>query len=409
MYRLYYILSIVAFYFYALWKLPKRINIGKETEESTRQKCGIYNTPKMPEPPIWIHAASVGELVSVSALVRAIDSPVLITTVTQSSGKMFQKLGFASNVTHQYAPLDSPIYVRRFLKHFHPSIGIFIDSELWPNMIYMASKYCKLINLNARISARSYGKWRYFKSFIRSLYNKFDIIYAASLDDKRKIEKLAQRAVEFIGNLKLTVPPLECDAEELEDLKKLNRFVITFSTFHAHEMGVVSEVCNTLCAKYKDILIILAPKHIGKLGNLIKDCNNLNIVFRSKNEGITPSTNIYIADTIGEMGLWYRLASIAVVGGSFSDVEGHNIIEPAKLDNAIVIGDRFNNFKDIVELFITHDALEVAHNSTELLMKLESLYHDSARIRALSEHAKNAVECDDIINIIKSQLVLQKQ
>lgn len=403
-YRLYYIITYLCYRLFPLL-LKHRMLHGKENTHRASEKLGFYNTPKPSGDLTWFHAASVGELNSIAEIVKILsqDQKILITTGTLNSSKVFEKTGFNSNVIHQFAPLDAPQIVNRFLDHWRPYKGVFIDSELWPNLIQASSKRMPLYMVNARLSDKSFKIWKIFKSLARYMYSKFTAIITASDYDLKKIKNFVSiKKLHCFGNLKCSIPPLAANAEDLENFAAQceKRIVIVAASTHPNEEEMILDSLSNLFKEHHNLLLILVPRDVSRGIEISRLCHNrkLEAGLRTDGDIIHADTNVYIADTLGELGIWYRVSNIAFVGGSLVDIGGHNIIEAAQLDNALVSGHHFSNFKDIFDLFIQKTAIQIAHNKDELSQVFSSLVHSEAARDNYAQNAENASYCNNIVD-----------
>jgi 3-deoxy-D-manno-octulosonic-acid transferase len=382
---------------------------GKEHPKRAPEKLGFYNLKRPEGNIIWFHAASVGELNSITEIVKILsqDNNILITTGTLNSYKVFDKIGFNKNVIHQFAPLDSPEIVKRFLQYWQPSKGIFTDSELWPNLICHASKQMPLYNVNARLSDKSFQTWQYFGSLARYLYSQFTYVIACSEYDLKKISHFVDSTkLHCFGNLKCSTPPLSDNVAISDTLKDqcADRLVIVAASTHDGEEEII---LDSLLDNFKSdprILLILVPRDVSRGLDILKLCisKKLDASVRTDTDQISNTAQVYIANTLGELGIWYRLSKIAFVGGSLVDVGGHNIIEPAQLGNAIISGNHYSNFKDIFDLFIKKDAIQIASNTSELKNTFSNLISNKNAIENYAKNAKSAATCDNIIDNVLS-------
>jgi 3-deoxy-D-manno-octulosonic-acid transferase len=291
-------------------------------------------------------------------------------------------------------------------------MGIFVDSELWPNLLYYAAQKMPLINLNARLSDKSANLWGYFPWFARYIYSQFNLVLPCSQDDYVKISRFVdQNKLEFIGNLKLTSGSVPVNNETLRSVQDMffKRFIVVLASTHPGEEKLVLQVMGKWLSNNPDIALVIAPRHPERREEIESVLSDLDISYcvRSKKQNFGPEYQVYLADTIGEMGAWYQLSRIVIMGGSFVPVGGHNIIEPAKLDNAVLIGPYYYNFRDAVKLLSDNGAIEVLNDVNALVQVLDNLYKNS---EILEHQAYAAYKCSDAQEILrKAMAVIEKQ
>ena len=286
---------------------------------------------------------------------------VLVTSGTVTSGGLAaQRL--PANVIHQFAPLDIPAYVRRFFDHWQPDLALFVESDLWPNRIIEASRRrVPMILINGRLSANSYNRWRYLPAAIIDLLQRFDLCLARTPADAERLSALGAPRLITTGNLKLDVPAPPCHAGNLEKLKQAigGRPVIAAASTHEGEEAAMIEAHRRLSPNFPGLLTLIAPRHPDR-GPAIAErvaAAGMTVRLRSRGELPAAATDIYVADTLGELGLIYRLAPVVFIGGSLVRHGGQNPIEAAKLGAAIVHGPHVWNFAEV------YAALDDAHGA----------------------------------------------
>jgi 3-deoxy-D-manno-octulosonic-acid transferase len=365
--RLYRLISAAAMPL-ALLLLARRLARGKEQRGRVSERRGEAGMARPDGGLIWLHAASVGELASVLPLIERISSRgvgVLVTTGTvTSSGLAEQRL--PRGVLHQYVPVDVPFYVRRFLNHWQPDLALFVESDLWPNlMIETSRRGVPMILVNARLSANSFHRWRQLPRTIGNLLKRFDLCLAGTPDDALRLSDLGAPRVITTGNLKLDVPAPSADGTQLGRLMDAiaGRPVIAAASTHAGEEDIVIAAHKRLSRNFPDLLTLIAPRHPDRGPAIaeIATAAGLKVRLRSYGELPDATTGIYVADTMGELGLLYRVAPFVFVGGSLVPHGGQNPIEAAKLGAAILHGPHVWNFAEI------YAALDNAHGAELVL------------------------------------------
>src|SRR5882724_5272716 len=347
--------------------LARRLARGKEHPQRLSERRGETRVARPPGPLIWAHGASVGEMLAVIPLVegvRARNFNVLVTSGTMTSARLAEER-LPPNVIHQFVPLDTPRYTSRFLEHWQPNLALLAEQDLWPNLIVACNdRNIPLILVNGRLSERSFTRWRYLPATISSLLGRFDLCLTQSDPDAERYTELGAPRVSMTGNLKLDVPAPPVDAGKLAAMRAVvrQRPVIAAASTHPGEEAMVIDAHRQLRGSFPSLLTILAPRHPERGPGVagIATAAGLNAISRSR--GLLPDrgTDVYVADTIGELGLIYRLAPIVFMGGSLVRHGGQNPIEAAKLGTAILHGPHVWNFADI------YSALDAARGAEEV-------------------------------------------
>jgi 3-deoxy-D-manno-octulosonic-acid transferase len=346
----------------------------------------------------WLHGASVGEGLALLPLVERLIAKgfhVLVTTGTVTSARILaQRL--PSGGFHQYAPLDSPRFIDTFLDHWRPDLFLLAESEIWPNMICAVhAREIPIALVNARLSPRSFSRWRLAPGFISALLGRIDICLAQSEDDAARLMQLGAPHVHATGNLKYDVEAPPVDAAKLEALTREigPRPVWIAASTHAGEEALALLAHKQLARQFPDLLTILAPRQAprgGEIATLAREAG-LAAAQRSRNEAVGPDIQVYVADTMGEMGLLYRLSSVIFVGKSLAGRGGQNPIEPAKLGSAIVHGPHIGNFNEVyAALDASGGALPVA-GVDELARTLAALFSNPPLLRKTAEASRKSV------------------
>ena len=322
--------------------LRQRAARGKEDWTRFNERLGIAGLPRPAGRLIWLHGASVGESLSALPLIEKLkqQATVLVTSGTVTSAAMMSQR-LPSGALHQYVPLDTPGAVARFLDHWKPDAGLFIESDLWPNLILAArARGIKLALVNARISAASAERWMWARRTVRILLSAFDIVLAQDEEIALRFRGLGARNVQVVGGLKADAPPLTVDEDALAAMRQAidGRPVLLAAQTHPGEDETILPAHDQLRAQFPDLLTILIPRHTARGADLEMLCGDRACRRRSAGGRITSQTAIYIADTMGEMGLFYRLAPFCFLGGSLVPLGGHNPLEPAVLKCAVLAG-----------------------------------------------------------------------
>lgn len=395
---LYRLLSILILPFLLLY-LRLRIKKGKEDTLRASEKLAKTSQARPQGDLIWLHAVSVGELNSALILLDEIlksdpKTNILVTTTTITSASILaDKLNsYQGRVIHQFLPFDSYLIVKKFLNHWQPKTMIFLESEIWPNLISESKKRnIKTVLVNARMSQGSFEKWQMAQKIGFNIFNKFDLIFAQTNLDQQRLKALCLKEVLFLGNLKSQAANLECDQETLQKLQQQikNRKIWLAASTHKGEEEVIISAHKKLKEKFPDILTVLVPRHPVR-GDEIKELmTDVNFSQRSQNQEITDNTELYFADTLGELGTFYRLCDISFIGGSIADVGGHNPFEAINLNSAVISGRNSFNFKEIYALLEENLAYFLVENESDLVnMVSELLTNDKLK----SDTINNALE-----------------
>ncbi len=319
-----------------------------------------------------------------------------MTTGTVTSAALLAKR-LPAGALHQYAPLDSPFFLRRFLLHWRPDAALVAESELWPNMLIEAKRAgLPLAMVNGRISERSFRRWRRAPAFIGELLSRFDLVLARSDDDAERLAALGARSVLTAGDIKFDAPALPADRRELAELSGLTsgRQIWIAASTHEGEELIAARAHKRLAEVFPDALTLIAPRHPERGEAILRamEAEGLSTVLRSRGERPGKGTVVYVCDTIGELGLFYRLAGVVFLGKSFAGGGGQNPIEPARLASAILHGPMVANFADAYgALDKAGGALEIARPD-DLGETLIALFANAARLRAMARAADDTVE-----------------
>jgi 3-deoxy-D-manno-octulosonic-acid transferase len=397
----YNIANLILFPIYCLILLVRIIKNKDNVSSATQRICGTDTKRPSEKKVIWIHAASVGESMVAITLTNSLNAiypnvHFLITTGTLSSAKILEK-SLPENATHQFTPLDNLIIVRRFLSHWKPDLGIFIESEFWPCLISESAKKLDLILVNARLSDRSYQRWLGKKGIFNSITSNFKLIATQSLADLDKYMTLGLHKAINLGNLKFANKELDVDKEQLQSLQAVfkEKKIFVASSTHQEDEEVTLQIINDFKNKKIDYYPIIVLRHPERRDEISKKCKELNLSFSLRSENNTPSLNkdLYIVDSFGELGLFYSLSDITFIGGSFKR-GGHNLVEPAYFDNVIILGPDMSNFQNIATDMINCKAAIQIDNKEELASKILSFLstENASKASELINNARKFVE-----------------
>ncbi len=353
---------------------------------------------------IVVHAASVGEVIAVKPFVDKIltENPeqiITLTTFTPTGSAQVSKL-FGDKVQHCYLPLDISFCVHLFLKILKPKAMVLMETELWPTLIHRCYKSeVKLLLINGRLSANSLRSYQKIISLIKPALNKFEHILCQSYDNAENFISLGAAAdiVTTSGNLKYDISITERVREkitELEQIKPDNRTILVVGSSHQHEEPLLIDAFKKLKQAFPNLLLVLVPRHPERFVQVGKDCQTqgFHVARRSANEPITPETDIWLIDTLGELLAVYGLADVCIVAGSFSDVEGHNPLEPALFAKPILVGPRMGNFKEMNQKLLDAHGIYQLDSNGELIAGVERLLHSPSICESMGKAASGVVQ-----------------
>lgn len=380
--------------------LRGRARRGKEDLARLGERFGRARAPRPDGPLLWLHGASVGEM-GVLMLLRdalAARDPALnflMTTGTRASAELFARRA-PERTQHAYSPLDTPAAVTRFAEHWRPDFGVFAESELWPNLLMEASeRRIPLALVNATLSTRTLENWRRRPAAARRLLDAFALMLAAEARSAAALSELSGRAVAEVGNLKFAAPPLAYDADALAALRSAvgARPVWLAASTHEGEDDIVLAAHTRLMDEQPDALLIIAPRHVERGARIAARAGDAPRRALGALPGQEP---VYVADTLGELGLFYALAPVSLVGGSLLDsLEGHNPIEPAKLGSAILSGPHVASFADAYDALGAAGGARIVSRPAEIAAAVAHFWNDEAARRALTEAARRAAKAGD--------------
>lgn len=396
--RLYRLLSAAAGPFASI-VLARRVKRGKENRQRLAERRGESRLARPEGALVWLHGASVGELASVLPLIERIRARGLSMLVTSgtvtSSGLAEQRL--PRGVVHQFVPLDVPRFARRFLDHWRPDLALFVESDLWPNLMIEASaRNVPMVLVNGRLSEHSFQRWRRLPKSILNLLDRLDLCLAGTSSDATRFGELGAPQVVTTGNLKLDVPAPPADQAKLDALRAAigGRPAIAAASTHAGEEGLVIEAHSRLRANFPGLLTLIAPRHPERGPGVaeVAAAAGLSATLRSRNELPKRSTEIYVADTVGELGLIYRLSPVVFMGGSLVRHGGQNPIEAAKLRTAILHGPHVWNFAEIYGALDAARGAELINDVNQLTAGFAACLADAEACGHIAEVGRVTVE-----------------
>lgn len=369
--------------------LKRRQARGKEDPARLGERLGHAGLPRPEGRLVWIHGASVGECVAALPLIETLTgrAQVLVTSGTTTSAKVMAAR-LPAHAIHQFLPVDTPAAVARFLDHWHPQAGLFVDSDIWPNLILAARKRrIPLAVVNARMSETSFSRWRQVRA--SALFRHFAAVLAQDEAEAARYKALGVKDVRVSGSLKADAPPLGVDEPALAALKAQigNRPVFLAAQTHAGEEETLLPAIDILRRRLPDLLAVIVPRHPERGGDIAALCGSRTVVRRTDRQPIGPATEVYVADTIGEMGLFYRLADFAFVGGSLIAHGGQNPLEPAKLTRAVLAGPHTFNFVAAYAAIFAAQGVGRVETAGEIADLAGRLLTDAAEAKRLGQAA----------------------
>ncbi|MFD2678787.1 3-deoxy-D-manno-octulosonic acid transferase [Camelimonas lactis] len=379
--------------------LAARRRRGKEDGERIAERRGVANAPRPAGRLAWLHGASVGETISILPIIERLTQrgfTVLVTSGTvTSAGVLAERL--PPGAFHQFAPLDTPRYIRRFLDHWQPDLALVAESELWPNMIVALEKRgVPLILVNGRMSERSFRRWQRAPKTARALLGCIDVALTQTPADAERLARLGAPRVTIAGNLKFDAPAPPADTQTLALMQGQvsGRPVWLAASTHGVEDEIACYVHMQLKERWPDLLTFIAPRHPHRAEDVARMAEEEGLEAMLRSEGYAPgsATEIYIVDVMGELGLYFRLAQVAFIGGSLLNHGGHNPIEPAKLRTPILHGPHVHNFNDVYAAFDGAGGAMPVTDADELAEAIATLLQDAARGREMTRAAAGVVD-----------------
>lgn len=377
--------------------LRHRLALGKEDADRLPERRGEASRPRPAGPLVWLHAASVGESQSALALVGRIlesreDMHVLVTSGTVTSARLLEQR-LPPRAMHQFVPVDLAAWVRRFHDRWRPDLALFVESEFWPNLILeTAARGCPLVLVNGRLSARSFARWQRAPALARTLLGRFVLCLGQTGQDRDRLAALGAPRVEYLGNLKYSAAPLPADEATLGALRRAvaGRPLWLAASTHPGEEALAADAHEVLAPRHPGLLTVIAPRHPGRGDEIATMLSARGLRVRRRSSGETPAQedDVYLADTLGELGLFYRLAEIVFIGGSTGTLGGHNPLEAAQLHCAVLHGPDMANFRTVAaDLKAAGAAVEVT-GADDLADQVDRLLRDNEARRDLANGAR---------------------
>ncbi len=332
-----------------------RLIRNKEDPKRFKEKFCFFTKKKIKGKLIWIHGASVGEFQSVVPLIEKYEkkkniTQILITSNTLSSSKVISSYKF-KKVIHQFFPIDTNLNTQNFLNYWQPSLSLFIDSEIWPNMLLnLKKREIPIILLNGRITLKSFSRWKKFKNFSNFIFSKFDLCLCSSLKSKIYLQKLGAKNLKYFGNLKFSQSEFE-KIKIKQNLKKFikNKKIWCASSTHYNEENFIGIVHKRLKYKYKNLLTIIIPRHINRVNTIKYQLAQLGLKTHAHEPAkkIPVNTDIYLVNSYGQTKSFYSFSKNVFLGGSLIKHGGQNPLEAARYGCNILHGPNVSNFEEI--------------------------------------------------------------
>ena len=355
----------------------------KEDPKRFQKKFCFFFKKKTKGKLIWFHGASVGELQSIVPLVEKLNkniniNQILITSNTLSSSKIISNFKF-KKVIHQFLPLDVDFFSKKFLNYWKPSIAFFIDSEIWPNMLVnLKNNKTPIILLNGRITKKTFKRWLMFSTFANTIFNQFDLCLSSNNESNNYLQKLGAKKTKYIGNLKYAQSEHKID-DIKKDIKKFikSKKVWCASSTHFNEEKLCGLIHKKLKKKYKNLLTIIIPRHINRIGSIKKQLTNLNLKVHldKPSSSIDPLTDIYLVNSYGKTKSFYSICKNVFLGGSIINHGGQNPLEAARFGCNILHGKNVSNFREIYKFLNKNKISHLVKTKLEFEKKLDALLY----------------------------------
>ena len=408
MYKLYRFLSFVAIPLIFI-NIYLRIIQKKEDKQRYKERFGKSSIQTPQNKIIWIHAASVGEFKSSHIIIETYCKKysILVTTTTKSAAEYASKY-YAGKIIHQYAPFDVDIWVKRFIKYWKPQLVLWIESDLWPNTLSVIKKNkIQSLFINARISPQSFIRWKRIGNNYNELLKTFSNVFAQSREDLKRLQSFSDKKIEFIGNLKLTNVT---DTKNLSPLSKKSNLSIMLASSHKGEEEKLILLIKKLYIKYSNTQFYIAPRHPERSSAIEKIFNNKKIKCIKESNLKNNKNRVIIIDSFGNLASYFHKSDIVFLGGSLSKSGGHNPIEPARYNCAIISGNHVFNWQNIYDEMVKEQACYIIDNLEKLEGILEKLINDQyilekSKQNALNFSQKNFFDEEKLIGIINSNLI----
>ena len=360
------------------------VRLLKKKEDPIRfkEKFCFFSKKKIKGKLIWFHGASVGEILSIIPLIEKLEKnkkikQILVTSNTLTSSKILSELRLKKTI-HQFFPIDTNYHSKKFLKYWKPSSAIFIDSEIWPNMITnIKKKNINLILLNARITKKSFLKWKKIISYAKTLFQKFDICLPASIESKKYLKLLGVQKINYIGNLKFS--QTEKNENYLNNqLKKFfhSKKIWCASSTHIGEEILCARAHIKLKNKYKNLITVIIPRHIDRTNHIVESIKKLELKvhLHSSKKKVNPNTDIYLVNAYGMTKSFFQICNTVFLGGSIIRHGGQNPLEPSRYGCKVLHGPNVWNFKEIYSLLNKYNVSSKVNSINQIANKVDNIF-----------------------------------
>ncbi|MDA9752765.1 3-deoxy-D-manno-octulosonic acid transferase [Candidatus Pelagibacter sp.] len=377
-----------------------RIIIGKEDFNRFLEKFCIYKKYNKNQT-IWFHGASVGEIMSILPIIKILEKnnkvqKILLTSTTTSSASVVKKIKFRKT-EHVYFPIDENYLTNKFLEFWKPKVAIFIDSEIWPNMIKnLKRKDIPIVLINGRITSKSYKRWLRFPNFAKKIFSSITLALPQNKESKLYLSKLGVKNIKIAGNLKYFG---EKKTKINSDVKKIirDRKIFCCASTHDNEEDLISEAHKKVKKSINNLLTVIIPRHVYRTDRIVRllESKQLNVITRSSRNKISKSTDVYIADTYGEARKFYEISNLCFVGGSLVNHGGQNPLEPVRGKNYIIFGPFIHNFKEVYDLLLNlkiASKVKSLNNVCELIKKKINYNHSRKILKKIDEMGKRVLK-----------------
>jgi 3-deoxy-D-manno-octulosonic-acid transferase len=376
-----------------------RVTQGKEDPVRLDERFGFASRERPPGRLIWMHGASLGETLSLLPLVERFiqrGAEVLVTSGTVASAQLLSAR-LPAGAFHQYIPLDAPKFVDRFLDYWRPDIAIFAESELWPNMVSaLRQRGVALVLANARISRQSAERWSRLPGAARKIFGALDLCLAQDSENAARFIGLGAPYVRIGGNLKYDVPPPPADPARLSEFNGAvgSRPAWAAVSTHDGEEELVLDAHCEIARQIPALLTVIVPRHPERGAEIVAlaQARGLPVALRSRDGDPRPDTAIYVADTVGELGLIFRSVGVVFMGKSLAAGGGQNPIEPAKLGCAVLHGPHVDNFSEVYGVLGAAKAAARVNDADALARAVHYLLSDPKRMRRMGRAGVEAIE-----------------
>lgn len=379
--------------------LKRRMARGKEDRLRFGERLGAASRPRPPGRVVWLHAASVGESLSLLPLVEKLAArpgwQVLMTTGTVTSAKLMAER-LPAGAIHQYVPVDRPAFARSFLDHWRPDLVLWAESDFWPNLLDgIRRRAIPLVLVQGRVSPKSFAGWKRARGFIGRMLSAFTLCLGQTPEDSRRLAALGAKQVACLGNLKMAAPPLPADGDELAALRHAvgSRPLWLAASTHPGEEALIGRVHLALTERFPDLLTLIVPRHPQRGADIRAELAGMGMQAGLRSQGDAPGA-FYIADTMGELGLFYRLAPIVFMGKSLIATGGQNPFEPARLGAAVLFGPHMDNFPEMAPAMVAAEAACAVADEAVLAAEVGRLLDDPALLRRRRAAAERWAETE---------------